>query len=59
MRTLVVKLDNEKLGLVLDLLGKEGLGGLAVWAVGLGEDDCKVLEAVPKDGVVPKGRSCP
>ena len=38
--TLVVKLDNVELGLVLDLLGQQGLGGLAVWAVGLGEDHC-------------------
>ena len=37
--TLVVELDNVELGLVLDFLGEEGLGGLAVWAVGLGEDD--------------------
>lgn len=44
--TLVVELDNVDLGLVLDLLGQERLGGLAVWAIGLGEDhylDCKYL----------------
>lgn len=41
--TLVVELDNVDLGLVLDLLGQEGLGGLAVLAIRLGEDhylDC-------------------
>lgn len=36
--TLVVELDNVEFGLVLDLLGQERLGGLAVWAIGLGED---------------------
>lgn len=54
MRTLVVKLDNVELGLVLDLLSEEGLGGLAVWAVGLGEDNCEVLEAVPEEKGCPK-----
>ena len=38
--TLVVELDNVELGLVLDLLGQQGFGGLAVRAVGLGEDHC-------------------
>lgn len=38
--TLVVELDNVELGLVLDLLGQQGLGSLAIWAVGLREDHC-------------------
>ena len=40
--TLVVKLDNVDLGVVLDLLSEKGLGGLAVWAVALGEDDYEI-----------------